>query len=306
MSEGGAGGVPGTGAVPTSANEFIEEQLHQRLSVLEEAFASDALCFVGGLGFGVDDLLRDAVENMGRRPKPRESLAVVLTTAGGNIEVVQRIVDTFRHHYRHVGFIVPNYAFSAGTVLVMSGDEIHMDYYSRLGPIDPQVLGARGQWVPALGYLIQWERLLAKAADGTLTLAEAQLMIEGFDQAQLYQYEQARELSITLLKEWLVEYKFKNWTETETHKLSVTHDMRQQRAEEIARALNETNRWHSHGYGISMAVLRRDLELRIDDLDDTPERSAAVKQHDGLLADYIAKRGNQGVIHTVGRFAPFA
>jgi hypothetical protein len=26
-----------------------------------------------------------------------------------------------------------------------------MDYYSRLGPIDPQVLNDKGEWVPALG-----------------------------------------------------------------------------------------------------------------------------------------------------------
>ena len=64
--------------------------------------------------------------------------------------------------------------------------------------------------VPALGYLIQWERLLEKARSGNITLPEVQLMIEGFDQAELFQYEQAKELSISLLEEWLVKYKFKN------------------------------------------------------------------------------------------------
>jgi len=51
----------------------------------------------------------------------------VLTTGGGSIEVVQRIVDVFRQHYTLVDFIVPNYAYSAGTVLAMSGDAIYMD-----------------------------------------------------------------------------------------------------------------------------------------------------------------------------------
>ncbi len=159
--------------------------------------------------------------------------------------------------------------------------------------------------MPALGYLVKWQELLDKARAGTLTLAEVQLMIEGFDQAELYQYEQARELSVTLLKEWLVEYKFKNWTVTETNKHPVTAEMRRQRAEEIARALNDTDRWHSHGTGISMAILQRDLNLQIDDLDRDPTRSEQVKQYDGLLADYLAKRGNGGVLHTVGRFLPF-
>lgn len=42
----------------------------------------------------------------------------------------------------------------------MSGDNIYMDYYSRLGPIDSQVQCRQGQMVPALGYLVQWERLV--------------------------------------------------------------------------------------------------------------------------------------------------
>lgn len=230
---------------------------------------------------------------------------VILTTNGGVIETVQRIVETLRHHYGHIGFVIPNYAFSAGTVLAMSGDDIHMDYYSRLGPIDPQVLNERGQWVPALGYLIQWRRLLKKAADGTLTLAEAQLMIEGFDQAALYQFEQARDLSIVLLEEWLAQYKFKNWIETETSKTPVTPEMRRDRAREIAEMLSETNKWRSHGTGISMEVLRRDLNLIIDDLERVPERWSAVRQYDGLLSDYLQRIRVQGVLHTVGRYIPF-
>ena len=106
--------------------------------------------------------------------------------------------------------------------------------------------------VPALGYLEQYKRLIKKADKGTISLAEVQLLIDGFDQAELYQYEQVRELSISLLKEWLVKYKFKNWKKTETRKKVVTQQMRTQRAGQVARILNKTERWHVHGYGISM------------------------------------------------------
>lgn len=291
--------------VPTSANAFLELQLNERLKCVEQAFECHALTFVGDLIAGVDDLIRTVVEDVRNRDKNTNRLAVIVTTNGGYIETVQRIVETLRHHYEHVSFIIPNYAFSAGTVLAMSGDDIYMDYYSRLGPIDPQVATSRGRMVPALGYLIQWERLLKKAANGTLTLAEAHLMVDGFDQAELYKYEQARELSITLLKEWLVTYKFKNWTATEARGLTVTPRMRMARAVAIARQLSNTDRWHSHGYGISMAVLRKDLKLHIDDLEDEPERSEQVRQYDGLLFDYMLKLGHQGAIHTADRYLPF-
>ena len=91
---------------------------------------------------------------------------MVLTTGGGYIEVAQRIADTFRKHYQHIEFVIPNYVYSAGTVLVMCGDVIWMDYYSRLGPIDPQIENKSGRMVPALGYLRQYEKLIEKANAG--------------------------------------------------------------------------------------------------------------------------------------------
>ncbi len=291
--------------LPQNANEFIEQELDARIVKLETEFDADALAFCGQIYFGVDDIVRNAIEGLAARSSKRDRLAVMLTTSGGLIEVVHRIVDTLRAYYKTVIFVIPNYAFSAGTVLAMSGDEIHMDYYSRLGPIDPQVESANGQWVPALGYLVQWERLLKKANNGTLTLQEAQLMIQGFDQAELYKYEQARELSVTLLAEWLVKYKFKNWKKTRTRGIRVTAAMRKRRATTIARQLNRTERWHSHGYGISMSVLRQDLKLEIDDLDKQPTRCAVVKEYHNLLDDYMSKLGHRGVLHTAGNYAPF-
>ena len=98
---------------------------------------------------------------------------------------------------------------SAGTVLVMSGDAIHMDYYSVLGPIDPQVEDREGKPVPALGYSIRYDDLLAKAGAGRSSTAEMEILIN-FDQMRLYAFEQARDLSKSLLEEWLVKYKFKD------------------------------------------------------------------------------------------------
>jgi len=291
--------------IPRDANEFIEQQLNERLQGLSQVFDSDILTFNGPLVFGVDDLIRNEVEKMRQNTPGRNKLTVVLTTFGGYIEIVHRIVDTLRHHYEYVNFVVPNQAFSAGTVLVMSGDAIYMDYYSRLGPIDPQVETSKGPVVPALGYLIQWQRLLKKAQDGKLTMAEMQLMIDGFNQAELYKYEQERELSTAFLKEWLVKYKFKNWLITETRKKPVTQAMRKLRALTIANQLNNPDRWHTHGHGISMEVLRQDLKLIIGDFGANPTMRDGIRNYHSLLADYMTKRGNMGIIHTIGTYLPF-
>lgn len=47
-----------------------------------------------------------------------------------------------------------------------------MNYYSALGPIDPQVQNKDGKLVAALGYLDKINELLQKAQARTLTEAE--------------------------------------------------------------------------------------------------------------------------------------
>lgn len=290
---------------PKSANEFVEQQLDERIRCIESEYGAHAISFAGPLLFGVDDMIRTAVEKRHSELPKRQKLIVILTTTGGYIEPVHRIVTTLRSHYRVVDFIIPNYAYSAGTVLAMSGDAIHMDYYSRLGPIDPQVENQRGRQVPALGYLEKYNDLLAKAQAQTITMPEIQLLIQSFDQAELYQYEHARELSVALLKEWLVKYKFKNWRKTQTRKLKVNKQMKMERAESIARNLNDTKKWHTHGHGISMDVLVRDLNLLIDDFGNDPQLSAIIRDYYDLLSDYMGRLGVAGVIHISGSYRPF-
>ena len=89
---------------------------------------------------------------------------------------------------------------SAGTLFALSGDKIYMDYSSSLGPVDPQVHNGT-DWVPALGYLDQVEKMIQKSAKGELTDAEA-LVLKGLDPAMLSKFEQARNLTITLLEKW--------------------------------------------------------------------------------------------------------
>lgn len=288
-----------------SANDVIKQHLDERCVALEKKFGrADVVALSVGLLDGVDDLLREVVEAKRAQAPDRTTMVVVLTTEGGFIQVVQRIVETFRHHYEKVNFVIPNYAYSAGTILAMSGDAIYMDYYSRLGPIDPQVKTSTGQVVPALGYLAKYQELLEKARKGEITLAEVQILLD-FDQAELYKYEQTRELSITLLKRWLTAYKFKNWTERETSGEAVTDEMREERAEEIAKALNDTGRWHSHGHGISMKVLRKDLKLEIDDYAKDEELARLVKSYYELMENYMARRSHSGVVHTKGLYLPY-
>lgn len=277
-----------------NSNKVIEDQLDERLVALEKHLNSDVIFFRGGISFGADDRIRAAIES---RKKKKPKLTVILETEGGFIEVAQRMADLFRHHYKIVDFLIPNYAMSAGTVLVMSGDTIRMDYYSVLGPIDPQVKRADGKSIPAHGYIVQYERLIEKSKNNKITVAELQFLVEKFDPAELYAYEQAMKLSISLLKEWLVKYKFKDWNTTRTRKIKVTNKMRVDRAKLISKQLQDTQKWNSHGRGISMEVLRRDVNLEIDDFGSDPALSKKIKDYYWLALNYMARLGAESKVH---------
>lgn len=287
-------------ALRTNSNALIIDQLKARLESIESITGGDSILICSPIRFGLDVAVREALDNL--IPKKRK-ITVILETNGGYIEVAQRIAQTLRHWYRVVDFIVPNCAYSAGTVLVMSGNEIYMDYFSVLGPIDPQI-AKDDKMVPALGYLEQYNRLIYKSSQGTLTTAELAFLINRFDPAELYMYEQSRELSISLLKEWLVKYKFRNWRKTRTRKLRVTKAMKVARAEEIAKALNKIDKWNSHGRGIHLAVLTRDLKLLIQDFGANQRLNDSIKDYHRLLSDYQSMVRTWWVVQTRQQFIP--
>jgi hypothetical protein len=247
---------------PRDTNELVERRLDEIAAGLERRIDADVVGLIGPLGFGVEQVLRDVLE---ARRSRRETLAVVLTTQGGIIEVVERMVAVLRHHY-------------------------------------PPATGTS----PALGYLEQYDRLIEKSLAGQLSTAEVAFLLEKFDPADLWLFEQAQELSIALLEEWLAAYKFKDWAVTETRGLPVTDEMKRRRAGEIAEQLNRASHWHSHSRGISRAILERELNIRIDDLEADPELRRDVRAYHRLLDDHSRNRRHDGVLHSVGGYMPFA
>ena len=125
-----------------------------------------------------------------------------------------------------------------------------------------------------------------------------QTLGEGYNLAELHQYEQARDLSVDLLVTWLSAFKFKNWTVTGTHKKQVTDEMKKTRAKQIAEALSDNEKWHSHGRGINIDRLRNELNLQIEDFSADPDLAKNVREYFGLLTDYMVRGGLGTFVHT--------
>jgi len=290
-------------------DEVISSTLASGNMSVGKAFSADVVSVFAPMTYGVDELIRNEIENLVEDDEfpTSDRLLVVLETNGGYVEVVERIVRVFRRHYKIVEFAVPNYAFSAGTILALSGDEIHMDYFSVLGPIDPQFQNENGSFLPGLGYLTKYNELVDRinaAPAGTTLQAEIAFLLKKFDPAQLFHIEQSIEHSKALITEWLPKYKFKNWKTTESSGKRVSSKMRRDRAEQIARVLGDASRWHSHGRGISFKELQgEDIGLLIEDFSSDPTRSGNVRHYAGLLKDYMEKIGLDAAVHTRQRLS---
>lgn len=273
-------------------DDAVRQSLRLSRQRLEEHFDADVLAYYGEIATEWLPWFRGNLERLGEIGR-KERLLIVLNTPGGQVEAVERMVEMIRRWYQEVYFLVPNLAMSAGTIFCMSGEKIFMDYSSALGPIDPQVQSKDGTWVPALGYLDKFAEFVDKSSKNQLTGVEFAIA-QSHDLAVLRRYEQARDLSVSLLKQWLVAYKFKTWTHhrscSSRKGQEVTLEEKQNRAEEIARQLGDNGKWHSHGRMIGIETLRRQLRLDIEDFTDDRELRTLVNSYHDLIVDYVQRQ----------------
>ncbi|MBO6548965.1 MAG: ATP-dependent Clp protease proteolytic subunit, partial [Rhizobiales bacterium] len=111
-------------------DDIIQNLLIEKCKNLESVLEGEVIMIRSPMQQPLDDIVRREVEALTATTGHRKQLVVLLETNGGSVEVVERISDVFRHHFDSVLFVIPNFAYSAGTVLALSGDEIYMDYYS--------------------------------------------------------------------------------------------------------------------------------------------------------------------------------
>ncbi len=283
-----------------AVDAYLHDNLNKYLSQLEKYLKSDVIFYSGDFLEGFVKYFRDFIEEV-KADNKFNKLTIILRSMGGSATACEKMVYIVRHHYAEVQFIVPDYAYSAGTLFCMSGDEIYMDYSACLGPVDPQVELGKGQLVPALGYLDKVNEMIEKSRKGTLTDAEFALL-QSQDFAKLRSYEQARDLSNALLQTWLVNYKFKNWNTHETDVVKkgqpVTLKEKKERAKKIAEDLSDNKKWHSHGRPINIEVLTKELRVKIKNLNDFQELKKKVRIYNDLICDYADKSGSPIYVHS--------
>lgn len=190
---------------------------------------------------------------------------IYLETPGGSGEAAEEIVEFIRNKFDYVSFVVSGEAKSAGTIMVLSADDILMTQTGSLGPIDAQVRIGRST-ISAYDYM-KWVNDKHKQANkqGQLNPFDA-TMVAQISPGELKGVNHALRFAEDLVGKWLKKYKFKHWNITETRKRKVTEKMKEQTAKKIAQKLTDHSKWRSHGRSIKIKDLE-DIGLRITEID---------------------------------------
>ena len=206
--------------------------------------------------------------------KGLKQVDMYIETPGGSGETAEEIVRFLHNNFETVSFVISGEAKSAGTIMVLSGDEILMTETGSLGPIDAQMKIGRSV-VSAYDYM-EWVNNKREEAEkqGALNPFDA-TMIAQISPGELGSVFNALKFAEDLVVEWLKNYKFKNWTFTETHKTPVTEEMKRKRAEEIAKELIDHSKWRSHGRSIKIDDLE-EIGLKITKVDNDPKLAEIV------------------------------
>lgn len=198
-----------------------------------------------------------------------KKIDVYIETPGGSGETAEEIVRFLHSNFDEVSFVVSGEAKSAGTIIVLSGDEILMTETGSLGPIDAQV--KIGRLVESAYDYIEWVEEKRKEAEkqGMLNPFDA-TMVAQITPGELGRVFHALKFAEDRVIEWLPKYKFKKWTFTETRKIPVTPEMKRDRAKEIAKGLTNRSKWRLHGRSIKIDDLE-EIGLKITRVENNPK-----------------------------------
>lgn len=137
--------------------------------------------------------------------KGNGSVDVLLHSPGGRPDATERLVGLLRGKFNEVNFLIPHSAYSAATMLALSGNSIILHPSGTLGPIDPQISG-----IPARSIKRGFEKVKeCIAKEGPEALPAYIPLIEKYSLHLLELCEDSENLSRKLVSTWLKRYMFK-------------------------------------------------------------------------------------------------
>ena len=131
---------------------------------------------------------------------PKKSgVDLILHTPGGGISATESIVEYLHSYFGNdIRAIVPQQAMSAGTMMALACSEVVMGKHSRLGPIDPQIMG-----VPSQALLEEFRKAIQEIKEEPASAPLWREIIGKYPPTVLTACEQANEWSTSMVAKWL-------------------------------------------------------------------------------------------------------
>ena len=228
--------VPQAAKTPLfQANSSDRYQRQTIINQIQDRTKHLLICYVSGSECVIDASDTMPFVDLLHNVPPSRDVDLLLHTTGGCIDAAEKLMGMMRSHVRTAALriIVPEFAKSAGTLMVLGADSVVMSDMSELGPIDPQT-SLFDRWQSVQNYLDAYDTH-AKTLKTDPDNIAARIMLGKLDPATLKLCEaataRARQAAESLLKRGM----FRdggNWSKT-------------------ASELLETTRWLSHGQMIS-------------------------------------------------------
>lgn len=225
-------------------------------------------CTSPGKPVSADMLMLDFSDKIGFKTVtenvPPPDLDVLIHSPGGYAEAAESIVQQLRGKYSNIRFVVPSFAKSAATMLVMAGDAILMDTDAELGPIDPQMRTQTGA-SPAEAILEQFQKAQGELQQDATKLPGWMPILAQLGPSLLVDCIHAIDLSKQLVKTWTKTYMLRGDPEAEA------------KSDGISRFLGEHAKYKSHARAIKIPELVKEGVV-VTDIRTDAKLSSAVDE----------------------------
>ena len=202
---------------------------------IQDCTGRTLICFVSGNKCMIDDDDIMPFVDLLHNVQPNHDVDLLLHTKGGGVDAAEKLMGMLRSLVgtAKLRIIVPDFAKSAGTLMVLGADSVVMSDMSELGPIDPQA-PLFGIWQSVQNYLDAYKEH-EKTLKADPNNIAAQIMLKKLDPATLKLCEVATDRARQAAEKLLKRGMFRNggnWSKTVSELL-------------------DTRRWLSHAQMIS-------------------------------------------------------
>lgn len=226
-----------------------------------------------------------------------DKLFLVIHTYGGDVYSAVRIMRIIQSKFKKIAIILPDYAYSSGTIMSLGGDEIHMAVDATLGPLDkPLEHPSDGSPISSLD-VTQTLTNLASICSSTAAEINAQLRSSGSDlrlsknEAAKLAYDTAVKLVIPIIDK-IDPYNLQRGFREAKIGFYYAIDMLMSRMmqsnirQAVDTAHKLVNDFPSHGYGIFRDEAQSTLKLNIHHLESLPEWATIEPKFKELKSKY--------------------